>query len=96
MTSKLFIDFVDIEWCLRARGKGYEIVSFPNVEIEHQLGDSSISFMGTNYPIHSPLRMYYYFRNAIYLYRLSEIDWNWRLVDASRNLSRFLFYMLFV
>ena len=96
MLEVLFIDFVDIEWCLRARAKDYEIISFPKVEIAHYLGDSSVSFMGTNYPIHSPLRMYYYFRNAIYLYRLREIDWNWRLVDATRNLFRFLFYMLFV
>jgi len=96
MREELFIDFVDIEWCLRARAKGYEIVSFPQVEIAHHLGDSSVSFLGTNYPIHSPLRMYYYFRNAMYLYRLKEIDWNWRLVDSARNLFRFLFYMLFV
>jgi rhamnosyltransferase len=96
MREELFIDFIDIDWCLRARSKGYEIISFPQVEIKHHLGDSSVSFMNTNYPIHSPLRMYYYFRNAMYLYRLSEIDWNWRLVDASRNLLRFLFYMLFV
>ena len=96
MREELFIDFVDIEWCLRALAKGYEIVSFPKVEIAHYLGDSSVSFMGTSYPIHSPLRMYYYFRNAMYLYRLSEIDWNWRIVDAARNLLRFLFYMLFV
>ena len=96
MREELFIDFVDIEWCLRARAKGYEIVSFPQVEIAHHLGDSSVSFMGTHYPIHSPLRMYYYFRNAMYLYRLKGIDWNWRAVDAARNLFRFLFYMLFV
>ena len=96
MREELFIDFVDIEWCMRARAKGYSIVSFPKVEIAHHLGDSSVSFMGINYPIHSPLRMYYYFRNAMYLYRLREIDWNWRLVDATRNLFRFLFYMLFV
>ena len=64
--------------------------------IDHNLGDYAVRFMGHNYPIHSPLRMYYYFRNAMYLYRLREIDWNWRLVDATRNLFRFLFYMLFV
>ena len=96
MREELFIDFVDIEWCLRARAKGYEIVSFPQVEIAHHLGDSSVSFMGTNYPIHSPLRMYYYFRNSIYLYQSSEIELNWRVVDSTRNLFRFLFYMLFV
>ena len=96
MLEEMFIDFLDIEWCLRARSKGYEIVSFPQVEIAHHLGDSSVSFMGTNYPIHTPLRMYYYFRNAMYLYRLREIELNWKFVDSTRNLFRFLFYMLFV
>ncbi|NQW07231.1 MAG: glycosyltransferase family 2 protein, partial [Candidatus Pelagibacter sp.] len=96
MCEELFIDFVDIEWCLRARAKGYTVTSFSNIQIDHYLGDYSVSFLWTNYPIHSPLRMYYYFRNAMYLYRLAEIDWNWRVVDATRNLFRFLFYMLFV
>ena len=96
MREELFIDFVDIEWCLRARQQGYEIVAINKVMIDHYLGDYAVHFMGHHYPIHSPLRMYYYFRNAMYLYRLPEIDWNWRLVDATRNLFRFLFYMLFV
>lgn len=96
MREELFIDFVDIEWCLRARAKGYEIVAINKVMIDHHLGDYAVHFMGHRYPIHSPLRMYYYFRNAIYLFRLREIDWNWRLEEATRNLFRFLFYMLFV
>ena len=96
MREELFIDFVDIEWCLRARQYGYEIVAINKVMIDHHLGDYAVHFMGHHYPIHSPLRMYYYFRNAMYLYRLRELDWNWRVVDASRNLFRFLFYMLFV
>ena len=96
MREEFFIDFVDIEWCLRARNQGYEIVAINKVMIDHHLGDYAVSFMGHHYPIHSPLRMYYYFRNAMYLYRLREIDWNWRVVDAARNLFRFLFYMLFV
>ena len=96
MREELFIDFIDIEWCLRARSYGYSIVSFSKVEIEHYLGDSSVKFMGKNYPIHSPLRMYYNFRNSLYLYRLKEIDINWRIIDATRNLFRVIFYMVLV
>ena len=96
MCEELFIDFVDIEWCLRARRKGYEIVAINKVKIDHYLGDYMVQFMGRSIPIHSPLRMYYYFRNGIYLYQLGEIDWCWRLVNAMRNLQLFLFYMLFV
>lgn len=96
MREELFIDFIDIEWCLRARKKNYEIVAMNNIMITHHLGDYAVRFLGRRYPIHSPLRMYYFFRNAIYLYRLREIDWNWRFVDATRNLLRFLFFMLMV
>jgi len=96
MREELFIDFIDIEWCLRARRHGYEILAINKVMIDHHMGDYAVYFMGNSYPIHSPLRMYYYFRNAMYLYRLKEIDWNWRLVDSVRNLFRFLFYILIV
>ena len=96
MCEELFIDFVDIEWCLRARRNGYKVVAINKVVIDHHLGDYAVHFMGHHYPIHNPLRMYYYFRNAIYLYRLSEIEFNWKFVDGARNLFRFLFYMLFV
>jgi len=96
MREELFIDFVDIEWCLRARKKCYQVVAINKVIINHHLGDYAVSFMKNNYPIHSPLRMYYYFRNATYLYHSDRVDWNWRFVDFSRNFFRFLFYMLFV
>lgn len=96
MREELFIDFVDIEWCLRARKKNYHIVAINKVVINHHLGDYAISFMRHRYPIHSPLRMYYYFRNATYLYHLEGIDWNWRFVDFSRNLFRLLFYLVLV
>ena len=96
MREELFIDFVDIDWCLRARHEGYEILAINRVILDHYMGDYPVHFWGHHYPIHSPLRMYYYFRNAMYLYRFKEIDFNWRVVDATRNLFRFLFYMMFV
>lgn len=96
MLEELFIDFVDIEWCLRARRHGYQVVTINKVMVDHYLGDYAISFRGNHYPIHSPLRMYYYFRNAMYLYRLHEIESNWKFVDGARNIFRFIFYMMFV
>jgi rhamnosyltransferase len=59
MREELFIDFVDIEWCLRARRHNYEIVAINKVRIDHHLGDYAVKFMGERYPIHSPLRMYF-------------------------------------
>ena len=96
MHEPLFIDFIDIEWCLRARLKGYEVVSFQSVYIKHKLGDYAINILGIKYPIHSPTRMYYYFRNSIYLYSRKDLPINWRIIDATRNIFRFLFYIMFV
>ena len=33
MLDKLFIDFIDIEWCFRAKRKKYSIVSFQDIEL---------------------------------------------------------------
>ncbi|MCF8008001.1 MAG: glycosyltransferase family 2 protein [Methylovulum sp.] len=96
MREELFIDFIDIEWSLRAKRMGYQAIALPNVMIHHRLGDFGFNFFGTRFPIHSPLRIYYYFRNAAYLYKRRYISLNWKLVDGSRNIFRFLFYVILV
>ena len=96
MREELFIDFIDIEWSLRAKRMGYQAIALPNVTIHHRLGDFSFNFLGMTFPIHSPLRIYYYFRNAAYLYKRRYIDLNWKVVDGTRNIFRFLFYVVLV
>ena len=67
MNEDLFIDWVDCEWCWRARKKGYKIIGNADVVIEHQLGDSSkdIGFRKVN--LRTPIRHYYITRNAYHL-----------------------------
>lgn len=67
MDEDLFIDWVDYEWCWRARNKGYKIIGNADVLIEHQLGDDSkdIGFREVN--LRSPIRHYYITRNAFHL-----------------------------
>lgn len=96
MREELFIDFIDIEWSLRAKRMGYQAIALPNVVIHHRLGDFGFNFFGTRFPIHSPLRIYYFFRNAAYLYKRRYISLNWKLVDGTRNIFRFLFYVILV
>lgn len=96
MDENLFINYIDIEWCFRARSKGYKIVNFFNCQIEHFIGDYSIKVFGYSFPIHSPLRLYYTFRNSIYCYSLRHIPLVWKFYDFFKNILRFLFYMLFV
>jgi len=94
--ENLFIDLVDTEWCLRAHNYGYKILQNNKVIVQHSLGEGHIKLFNLSIQIHSPSRLYYYFRNSIYLYTLPHISFNWVVIDFLRNILRFIFYMLFV
>lgn len=68
MDEKLFIDYVDTEWCLRADKLGYNIVVNSMVEMEHEIGDGDINCYFFRVPVHSPRRRYYRIRNAFFLF----------------------------
>jgi rhamnosyltransferase len=70
--SKMFIDYVDFELCLRLQKNGFKIIQSQQSVLCHHLGESKIHyFLGM--PIictnHSPLRRFYYARNKIYIYK---------------------------
>ena len=95
MREDLFIDYVDIEWGLRARRFGFQSYGVCGARMSHSLGDSPIRFMGRQSPLHSPLRHYYHFRNAVILYRENWVPTNWKLVDGWRLLLKYGFYSMF-
>jgi rhamnosyltransferase len=95
MREDLFIDYIDIEWGLRAKAKGFQSFGVCGAEMFHSLGEEPISFLGKKFPNHSPLRHYYHFRNAIHLYREPWAPLNWKAVDAWKLLQKFGFYSLF-
>lgn len=68
LREDFFIDYVDTEYCLRARSNGYRILVSAKALLYHQLGDMrETSFAGhTLRPrFHSPSRVYYLYRNRI-------------------------------
>lgn len=67
MQEDLFIDYVDIEWCIRANSRGFKVLINADTIIEHSIGESTISFLGNIYPDRSPIRMYFLIRNGINL-----------------------------
>jgi rhamnosyltransferase len=67
MDEKLFIDYVDFEWCWRATRLGFIIITIPDILIIHHLGDN-VNKIGTkNIFIRNNMRYYYIIRNGIYL-----------------------------
>lgn len=73
MDEKLFIDYVDTEWCFRLISHGYGIYVTPNVIMEHEIGDEHIDLLGFVIPVHSPNRRYYRVRNGFYLFKMNHI-----------------------
>lgn len=95
MRNDLFIDYVDIEWGLRARHHGFQSFGVCSAHMQHSLGDHPIKFFSKNIPLHSPLRHYYHFRNAVLLYKEPWVSVNWKLVDGWRLCLKYVFYSLF-
>lgn len=95
MREELFIDYVDIEWGLRAKHAGYKLFGSCAALMNHALGDEPIEFLGKKFPVRSSLRHYYQFRNAVWLYKQPWPPLNWKLIDAWRLMLKFGFYGLF-
>ncbi len=92
MDERLFIDFVDIEWGLRARAQGWRSYGWPAVTMQHTLGDEPVKVLGRAYPLHSPLRHYYYFRNCVALMRRDYVPAAWKWIELYKLPLRFVVY----
>lgn len=95
MDDTLFIDYVDIEWGLRAKALGFKIYGIPGLVMQHCLGDEPVSVFGFKFPLHSPLRHYYFFRNVLLLMRREYIPLNWKIIEFCKIPLRFVVYALF-
>lgn len=78
MREELFIDWVDIEWGLRAGNFGYKHFIVPKAVMLHSIGDEFVSFRKKKINLHSDLRNFYIVRNACYLLKDRSVKWQWR------------------
>jgi rhamnosyltransferase len=76
--DELFIDFVDVEFCLRLRQKGFLVVQANRAILKHNLGNITnvkILFKQLRTSNHSPLRRYYITRNRFFVWnKYHEFD----------------------
>lgn len=88
----LFIDEVDLEYCYNSITKGFKIIQFKNIFLNHNLGEISYhrSFKNlqlTPRTLHSPIRVYYMIRN--FLYVNDKYKNNFKLDKKRRNKALF-------
>ncbi|MEX1199018.1 MAG: glycosyltransferase family 2 protein [Pseudohongiellaceae bacterium] len=82
MREEYFIDNIDVEWCFRARARGYAVVGTDRAVLHHRIGEASDRWLVRRGWVveHSPLRCYYSTRNRLHLQRqpYAPAGWVWR------------------
>ena len=87
--EKLFIDYVDYEYCYRVRSRGYRCIILKKYKLQHQIGGMhpivkfGINFR--NHNEHNAIRQYYMARNVIYIiksYPFMAAKWIKNLIKA--------------
>ncbi|MGG6463480.1 glycosyltransferase family 2 protein [Solilutibacter silvestris] len=96
MDAGLFIDNVDLEWCFRARARGYRLAGVADAEMEHRIGDRLHWRPGGRAIVHGPTRLYTIMRNRVLLYRRPGTPWRWIAQDVPRAILKFLGFSLVV
>lgn len=94
-SEELFLDYVDIEWSLRARLQGHSLYIVPGLFMNHTIGDKVWSLGGRTVPIHKPFRTYLLVRNHLLLWRSPAAKLFWLLSDSRQLLLKLFFLLIF-
>ncbi len=86
MKESYFIDNVDLEWCFRAKSKGYDLIGTDDAVLYHAIGERSMSPLvrAGIMAQHNPARTYYSSRNRTHLYSAAYSPLGWKLRDMIR------------
>lgn len=96
MQDDLFIDYIDIEWGMRAKYKGFQSFGVCSAHMRHSLGEPPVKILGHNFLMYNPMRYYYRFRNALWMYRQPWLPLGWKIANAWRMLFVYCFYPVFI
>ena len=95
--ENLFIDCVDIDYCYAELSKGLKTIKFTNLFFNHSLGEThrrgsvtSLYLFKKNVTIHSPLRLYYIYRNLLYLEAKHKNNLPEIVIKLKKNYKRHL------
>lgn len=94
--TSLFIDFVDTEWCYRAKSKGFVFGITPNILLRHKVGKSEIHIGKHIVSISAPFRYYYQYRNFIILLFRKYVPFSFKVNFGIKFLLRLLYFPIFV
>lgn len=93
---KLFIDYVDFDWCWRANKQGYVCGITSNVRIYHKVGNHELHLGNYRVIVSSPMRYFYSYRNYLWLCRQDYVPTDWKIKTGIKAASRFVYFPFLV
>jgi rhamnosyltransferase len=96
MLDSLFIDFVDFEWCWRAKKKEYMCGITANISLNHKVGVNMKKIGNYSLMIWKPFRYFYQYRNYLWLSRTDYTPWQWRIATGVKFMLRLFYFPLLV
>src|SRR5262249_4380610 len=96
MDEDLYIDFVDVEWCLRCRQKRVPIYVVPAASMEHLIGNRVVDLWLMKVFVHILERCYYQIRNCFILLRRKHVLIALVITEMGRVVAHRLVLLFFV
>lgn len=96
MKENYFIDNIDLEWCFRAKARGYDLIGTDEAVLYHAIGERSQSPLvkAGILAMHNPSRTYYSSRNRTHLYGVKYSPIGWKVRDRIRFALKALWLLL--
>lgn len=94
MNEDLFVDYIDVDWSLRAKNIGLRIAMTNLASMSHTIGDSRINLFGRTISVHSPMRRYYLIRNSFFMIRQAYVPFGYKLREVTLNFVRTIISVL--
>ncbi|MCG0457761.1 rhamnosyltransferase [Enterobacter cloacae complex sp. ECC445] len=88
MEEALFVDYIDVEWALRAKKLGYRVAMTNKASMAHTIGDSRLNLLGRKISVHSPMRRYFLVRNSFFMIRKPYIPLGYKIREIFLNFVR--------
>ncbi|MCW3170511.1 hypothetical protein OMO38_18440 [Chryseobacterium sp. 09-1422] len=96
MDETFFIDYIDYEWCFRAKSIGYKIFVSNQSILHHNLGDNLVGILSVKKPIHdNVIRHYHIIRNQLIILCRDYIPLKWRIIHFFKIFYRIPGYILY-
>jgi rhamnosyltransferase len=96
--ENLFIDYVDTDYCYNTINKGFKNIKYTSLFLNHSLGEikkrkslTSLYLKSKRRPIHSNIRIYYMWRNMLYMKKKYQKSFPEHIENLEKRQKKYIY-----